>query len=247
MQAPTKYGEDAVFTPYAALIYDITRDLSAYASYTSIFQPQNFQTYQGQLLDPVEGEQYEVGLKQSLLNGRLEASAAVFLIKQANTAQLDNTHPGYYLPSGGEIESKGVELQLTGRLLANWNVVGGYTYNPTRYTRDQNYQGQPYSTVTPEHIFRLWTNYDVTEGVLRDWSFGMGINAVSEFGNNGYVQPAYATLGARIAYKINEHVTASLNLENITDTKYYQTVGASAYNNNYGAPFNATFTLRSKF
>jgi outer membrane receptor for ferric coprogen and ferric-rhodotorulic acid len=247
VQAPTYYGADGTFTPYAALVYDLTDELSAYASYTSIFQPQNLLTYEGRLLEPVEGEQFEVGLKQSLFDNRLEASAAAFWIDQKNTAQADNSHPGSYLPSGGEVESKGVDLQLTGALLPGWNVMAGYTFNPTRYVRDANYQGQAYSVVTPAHIFKLWTNYEIQEELLRGWSVGVGVNAVSRFGNNGYYQDGYATLGARLAYKLNEHVTASVNFDNITDMKYYQTVGAAAYNNTYGEPFSFNFNVRAMF
>lgn len=245
--APTKYGNDGVFTPYAALIYDLTDQLSSYASYTSIFLPQSLRTYNGNLLQPITGDQYEIGLKQSFFNDKLQASVALFLIHENNTAQADNDHPGFYLPSGGKIESKGLELLLTGRLAPGWNITGGYTYNPTKYVRDETYQGQAYSTFTPENIYKLWSNYDVQEGVFQNWSVGFGISGVSKFSSNGITQGAYATVDVRVAYRFSKNVTASLNLYNITDTKYYQTVGALPYNNIYGIPFAARLTLASKF
>lgn len=127
-----------------------------------------------------------------------------------------------------------------------WNITAGYTYNPTKYIRDETYEGQPYSTFTPENIYKLWTNYDFQNGVFRNWSIGVGISGVSKFSNDGITQGAYATVDARIAYKFNKNVTGSLNLYNITDTKYYQTVGSPPYNNIYGSPFAARFTLASK-
>ena len=51
-----------VFTPYAGLILDFTDFLSAYASYTSIFNPQTARDRTGRYLDPVEGDNYEGGL-----------------------------------------------------------------------------------------------------------------------------------------------------------------------------------------
>lgn len=42
-------------TPYAGLIYDINDNWSAYASYTSIFQPQNKRDKAGQYLAPITG------------------------------------------------------------------------------------------------------------------------------------------------------------------------------------------------
>lgn len=246
VQPPLLYGNSAQFTPYAALVYDVTKNISAYVSYTSIYQPQSFLTYSGALLNPVTGNQYEAGFKGSFLGGQLDASLAFFLINLRNTAQADATHPGYYLPSGGEVESKGVDAQLTGRLLPGWNLTAGYTYNPTTYVQDATYQGQPYSTFTPQHMFKLWTDYEFLEGPLRDWSIGGGVYAVSTFSSNNIYQYGYGTLSARIGYKINEHLEVALNLNNITDAVYYQTVGSPGYNNMYGAPFNAMFTLRGR-
>ena len=59
---------DDEFTPYAGLTYDITETLTAYASYTEIFQPQDGVTINASSLEPREGTQYEVGLKGSFLN-----------------------------------------------------------------------------------------------------------------------------------------------------------------------------------
>ncbi|SUH38091.1 ferric-rhodotorulic acid outer membrane transporter [Salmonella enterica subsp. enterica] len=55
-------------TPYAGLIYDINDNWSAYASYTSIFQPQNKRDKAGQYLAPITGNNYEAGLKSDWMN-----------------------------------------------------------------------------------------------------------------------------------------------------------------------------------
>jgi outer membrane receptor for ferric coprogen and ferric-rhodotorulic acid len=244
----TKVSESAVFTPYAALVYDLSRTLSVYGSYTSIFQPQSLSTYDGSLLNPVKGEQYEVGLKGEFLDKKLETSLAFFLINQTNTPQSDLANPGFYLTSGGTIQSKGIDAQVTGQLSPGWNVTLGYTYNETKYTKDTAYQGQPYSTVTPKHIFKVWSSYDFQSAPLKGWSVGGGLYAVSSFGNNGFMQSGYATLNASIGYQISKHVHAGLNLNNLTNRKYYQTVGGyDQYNNVYGAPFSAILTLRASF
>lgn len=246
VQSPLFFGDAAEFTPYAALVYDVAGNISAYASYTSIYQPQSYLTYNGALLNPVTGIQYEAGLKGSFFGGQLDGSLAFFLISQRNTAQADALHPGYYLPSGGEVESRGVDVQLVGRLVPGWNLTAGYTYNPTSYVQDATYQGQPYSTFTPQHMFKLWTDYEFLDGPLKSWSVGGGVFAVSTFSSSNIYQYGYGTLSARIGYKINEHLEAALNLNNLTDAVYYQTVTSPLYNNMYGAPFNAMFTLRGR-
>lgn len=246
--APTKASANGVFTPYAALVYDLNKTLSAYGSYTSIFQPQSLTTYGGKLLDPIQGSQYELGLKGEYLDKQLEPSLAFFLINQTNTPQADLANPGYYLTSGGEIQSRGIDAQVTGRLSPGWNVTLGYTYDETKYIKDVSYQGQPYSTITPKNMLKVWSNYSFQAGLLRDLSVGAGLQAISSSGSNGIMQGGYATLGASIGYQINKHLHAGLNLNNLTNRKYYQTVaGYTLYNNVYGAPFNATFTLRCSF
>src|SRR3990170_2070204 len=54
---------NGVFTPYAAVIHDITDAVSAYASYTEIFQPDTKKDRNGKYVDPREGGSYELGLK----------------------------------------------------------------------------------------------------------------------------------------------------------------------------------------
>ncbi|WAH61788.1 TonB-dependent receptor (plasmid) [Pseudomonas silvicola] len=70
-------------TPYAGLVYDINDTWSAYASYTSIFQPQTYRNSSGHYLSPVTGKSYETGLKSTAwYDGRLTATFAVFRIQQ---------------------------------------------------------------------------------------------------------------------------------------------------------------------
>ncbi len=61
--------ETGVVTPFAALIYDLNDNLSVYASYADIFQPQSsYATVSGSALKPKMGENYELGIKLSLIH-----------------------------------------------------------------------------------------------------------------------------------------------------------------------------------
>ena len=81
------YKEHGVVTPYAGVVYDLNDTYSVYASYTNIYQPQINKDASGKTLDPVEGDSYETGLKAAYLDGRLNASLALFRIEQYNVAQ----------------------------------------------------------------------------------------------------------------------------------------------------------------
>lgn len=75
--------QNDVFTPYAGLLYDITPEYTAYVSYTDIFKPQTERDSSRKYLDPIVGQNYELELKGSLLDERLNV-AAVFWSKQGH-------------------------------------------------------------------------------------------------------------------------------------------------------------------
>lgn len=109
---PAGYKVSNEITPYAGLVYDLDAHHSVYASWTSIFQPQNYQTATGALLDPVTGTNLEAGVKGEYFDGRLNASAAIFQINQRNLpiTQLQSTcaNPTQSCYSqAGEVRSRG--------------------------------------------------------------------------------------------------------------------------------------------
>ncbi|MDR1936166.1 MAG: TonB-dependent siderophore receptor, partial [Candidatus Accumulibacter sp.] len=109
-----QYGkENDHFTPYAGVIYDLNRNYSVYASYADLFVPQYARKADGSMLDPREGRQAEVGIKGEFFDGRLQASAAYFNLRDTNRPYADPDNPGFYL-NQGEVESKGWELEVSG-------------------------------------------------------------------------------------------------------------------------------------
>lgn len=242
-------------TPYGGLIWDFARQWSWYASYAEVYQPQTGQTWSGELLKPVEGKTYETGIKGELLEGRLNVSLAAFRIDLENNPQVDPDHPGagpntYYI-SGGKVRSQGFELESSGYLTPDWSLFAGYTYTTTEYLKDTNSaSGQRYAEFTPRHLLRLWSQYDLPWQDRR-WSVGAGVQAQSDFsaqsGGVSLQQGGYALLNARVAYRLDEHWTASVNANNLADRKYYQSLSGPSWNNRYGEPRSLNLTLRGTF
>ncbi len=175
----TRFKPGRQFTPYGGLIWDFARDWSWYVSYAEVYQPQaDRQTWNSEPLSPVEGKTYETGIKGELADGRLNLSLAAFRIDLENNPQEDPDHPGppnnpFYI-SGGKVRSQGFELEGTGYLTPYWSLSAGYTYTSTEYLKDsQNDSGTRYSTFTPRHLLRLWSNYDLPWQDRR-WSVGGG-------------------------------------------------------------------------
>ncbi|HBO2456447.1 TPA: Fe(3+)-pyochelin receptor FptA [Pseudomonas aeruginosa] len=252
----TRFKPGRQFTPYGGLIWDFARDWSWYVSYAEVYQPQaDRQTWNSEPLSPVEGKTYETGIKGELADGRLNLSLAAFRIDLENNPQEDPDHPGppnnpFYI-SGGKVRSQGFELEGTGYLTPYGSLSAGYTYTSTEYLKDsQNDSGTRYSTFTPRHLLRLWSNYDLPWQDRR-WSVGGGLQAQSDYSVDyrgvSMRQGGYALVNMRLGYKIDEHWTAAVNVNNLFDRTYYQSLSNPNWNNRYGEPRSFNVSLRGAF
>ncbi|QLF92520.1 TonB-dependent siderophore receptor [Pseudomonas sp. ABC1] len=236
------------FTPYGGLVYEVTPEVSLYTSYSDIFIPQDYEKAGGGTLEPRVGKQYEVGIKTSFFDDALNASLAAFRIRDENRPFEDPNDPSYYI-AAGEVESSGWELDVSGRPLPGWDLSAGYTHLKTRYLSDDSNIGQ-FSHSSPKHSFKLWSHYRVQDGLFKGLALGGGVQATSAYGSDRFAsdreQSGYALASAVASYALNEHATLALNGENLTDRKYYVSLGNNTYNT-YGDPRNFTLSLRLKY
>lgn len=241
-------------TPYGGLLYDLSPQLTLYASYADIFVPQTQQKADGSTLDPRLGRQFEVGAKGDFLASKLGMTLALFNIRDKNRAYADPAYPSsnYYL-NAGEIESQGVELEVQGKVNSRFDISAGYTYMTTRYLSDPSNQGKTYSIQTPRNQFKLWSNYTFADtGWLRGFSAGAGLIAQSRVqSSRGWsdevVNSGYVVGNARIGYQFNKNYSLALNINNLFDTRYYASVGTPNIYNFYGEPRNVMLTIRGKY
>lgn len=218
--------ESNVFTPYVGAVYDINKNYSVYASYSGIFRPQSVQDEQGRTLDPLDGKNYELGAKASFFEGRLNASAAIFEMLQDNYA----VESGGKTPSGNEayraiqgVKTRGWEAEISGQLAPGWQVQAGYSHSIAR----QN--GQRVSTLTPANQFSLYTSYRAS-GDLAGLTIGGGARwqdktwgdvGLAAGGNVVHTVQDYWVLDAMARYEFSKQLSATLNVKNLLDKKYY--------------------------
>ncbi len=254
----SSYKEHGVVTPYAGVVYDLDEVYSLYASYTSIYQPQVYKDASGSTLAPVEGASYETGLKAAYLDGKLNASLALFRIDQDNVAQSIGTNPitneGIYKAIDGAT-TNGVELELAGELREGWNISAGYTYARTRDKDGQRIYGYPLSTTKPEHAVRVFTTYRLP-GVLDKVTVGGGLSYQSSFYGQIYSnnvgdytrikQGGYSLVDLMTRYQYNDHLSFTVNANNVTDKRYLSGLGNfdTTY---YGEPRNLMLTSQWTF
>ncbi|MBA4284936.1 MAG: TonB-dependent siderophore receptor [Xanthomonadaceae bacterium] len=248
------YAVDGQLTPFFAVICDLLEQVSLYASYADIFQPQNAVQASGEQIKPRTGSQYETGIKAEFLNQRVIAQFALFRLEDQNRAIADPNDSLFSVPSG-KVRSQGFESEITGMLLPGWNLSAGYTHVDTEYrvgTAAQ--QGQAFAPFTPRHSANLWTRYRIGNGSLQGLSIGGGLRAVSSFySQSGGVSPtrfvadAYTLLSAQLGYELNRHWSANLTVSNLLDEKYYEKVSIAARQNFYGEPRSVVLALRARF
>ena len=126
----TDESETGVYIPYAGVVYDLTDNWSAYASYTKIFNPQAMGVHDinNKALPPMEGKGYEVGLKGSFFDEKLNTSLALFKLEQDNLAIWIDTPGGDTYRNEKGTTTEGVELELNGELAEGWQASAGYAY-----------------------------------------------------------------------------------------------------------------------
>jgi outer membrane receptor for ferric coprogen and ferric-rhodotorulic acid len=254
------YSVNQEITPYAALIYDLNENFSLYGSYTEIFNPQNVTDASGSLLDPVTGEAYEIGLKGEFYDGRLNSSFALFRINQVGKALDDISGPASCPPSnpddycqvaGGKSRSEGFELELSGEVLPDWQVGGGYTYTTTEYLKDTvSNTGNVLRSTDPKRMLKLFTSYRLP-GELSAWKVGAGVRAQSDiYSRSGQMeasQSGYAVYNAMVDYRFDDNYSVQLNANNLFDKHYYKKIGTTFTSYYYGDPRNFSVTLRGTF
>lgn len=245
---------DNEFTPYAGILYDVTKDITLYGSYADIFVPQTQIKVDGATLDPRIGQQYEIGSKGEFFDDKLAASLAWFDIRDKNRAYADPAYPSsnFYL-NAGEVESKGWELEVSGKPARGLDLMAGYTYLTTKYLTDSSSEGKSYSIQTPRNQFKLWSNYRFDNaGMLSGFSLGLGMQAQSKSqSSRGWrdevVNSGYAVFNGKIGYEIDKHYALGLAINNLFDRKYYASVGTPNIYNFYGEPRNFMLTLRGTY
>lgn len=184
-------------------------------------------------------------MKLSLLDGRLQATAAYYHLVKTNIPigiPNDFTHVMVI----GEGRSQGPELDIQGEIIPGWNVNLSYA-NTDAITTKTNPTALGVPTVgapipfVPRNTGSLSTSYEFRTGDLKGLKVGgrydyTGYLPFSHTANDGtyiYGQstPGYGLVGLFGAYEFNVDrfkVAAQLNVSNLFDKTYFVTGGLAA-------------------
>ena len=241
----SNYGESKSATysseivPYVGLVYDLNEQYSVYASYTEIFDPQTETDASGSRLAPVEGVNYEAGIKGELFDDRVNVSAAVFRTEQDNVAEVAGMIGATTIYRAVEgITSEGYELEVSGELLPGLQAMASYTFVDITDANDKHAV-----TYSPKHMGKASSTYRIPG--LEQLKVGASLNWQDDVRNGIAEQDAYALVNLMASYDIDPNWSVSANLNNVTDEKYLSSLyWTQAY---YGAPRNASMTVSWKY
>ncbi|MDQ8013068.1 MAG: TonB-dependent siderophore receptor [Flavobacterium nitrogenifigens] len=262
---------DNAFSPKAGLVYQPTKDISVFGSYSTSFTPNTGTTVDLQPLEASIIDQYEVGVKTDFFKGLLSTNVTVYQITNSNFAQMapykadgsENNDSSIKLLSG-ETKSKGVEVDVTARPVEGLNIIAGYSYNDMRYTKTSGLNGSFIEgdrvARTPSNTANLSFFYTLQEGFFKGVSVGAIGNYIGDrIGgwNNQYDSKkpdgiwyreipleGYVTIDASVGYTWRKF-SILCKLSNITNELNY-TVHEN-YSVNPIAPRQVMTSLRYKF
>lgn len=240
----TVYPDTNEVSPYVGVTYDVTPDIVAYASYSDIFQNQDQTDKKGHYLDPMKGVNTEVGVKAEWLNKSLLSTFALFTAKQQGLATYGGTITGTGGPldgqswyEGKDVDSKGLEIELSGRINKDTRLTLGFTRLILTGA-----DGKDTSEWVPRNVVNF--RADTRVPMLPALRLGVGGRWQADVYKIGSAkQDAYLLANAFAAYELTPAATVRLNVNNLFDKKY---IGGLAYGAIYGAPRNFALTLDYK-
>lgn len=230
------------FSPYAGITYNFSSHLLGYVSYSDIYQPQDYTDINKNYLDPAKGVNYEIGVKGDWLNKRLLTTLAVFTAEQKNLGTYAGVTSDFrYYYTGVDIDSKGIEAEVTGNIGELTSIVLGATK-----LKLEDQQGADTYIWVP----RKTVNLSLSTKLPQYTRLAFGVNAKwqSEVANfDGAVtlrQKSYATVNLFAAWDVTEKAQLKLNFNNITNEKYLTSLYNVGY---YAAPRTYSASLKLGF
>jgi catecholate siderophore receptor len=202
-------------------------------------------------LKPQEGTNIEFGTKWDLLGGGLLATAAVYRSENSNELVSDGaTVPTY--AQVGKRRVQGVELGLVGKVAKDLSVSLGYSNMDSTIVRGAPAQQGGVIVFSPRNTFTSWVTARLPLGVTLGG--GMRYADTSARSSNTAAPtanllnaPAYWVGDAMASYEFSRHWQLQLNVYNLFDRRYLQSLNNGGSRYTPGASRNVLGSLNATF
>ena len=206
--------------PRVGLVWQLSGGQALYAQYQLAVDANNGRDpVTLQALAAETANQFEFGYKVRARGGAITATVAAYQLIKENIASFV-----FYptITTVGQQRSRGVEVDVRGRLTGRLSGIASYAYNDGVVTKDPAYQGERLPEA-PRNSGSLWLRQSLGES----WDAGAGIFAVGvrngDYGND-FELPGYARLDAMLSHRFRAgdwHNTIQFNAQNLTNKLYY--------------------------
>ena len=141
----------------------------------------------------------------------LSLTFSAFSLQRESYTSVDPEDPAQLIViEGSEID--GWELQLSGRITDNWSIIAGYADLDGKVDRaDRRGSDGNVTCQTPDRMFSLWNNFQVTERLAWHWPQLPGFLLVRE--DNAVEVPDFTRVDAAAFYQLTERVRRNSTLE----------------------------------
>ncbi len=206
--------------PRVGLVWQLSGGQAVYAQYQRALDSNNGRDpLTLRALAAETASQVEVGYKVRARGGAITATVAAYQLVKDNIAS-----SAFYpmIVTVGQARSRGIEVDVRGRLTRTLSGIASYAYDDAVITKDPTYQGERLPEA-PRNSGSLWLRQSIAER----WDAGAGIFAVGvrngDYGND-FELPGYARLDAMLSYRFQTgawHNTIQVNVLNLTNKLYY--------------------------
>ncbi|TWC37063.1 iron complex outermembrane receptor protein [Pseudomonas sp. SJZ079] len=218
------------FLLFAGLVYALNDQVSLYANYSESFKPnQSDSLANAAAFKPEEGVSREIGAKIDL-TPNLSSNIAFFAIEKENVVVTLNGED----QAAGKVGSRGVEIDLNGRIAERWNMIATYAYTDTEILDDPDNQGNSLVNAA-KHMGSLYLTHDLALPTQYGaWRAGAGARHVGKRAvdnSNAAWLDSYTLADAFVSWEttqlLGEKTKLQLNANNLFNKEYYPSSGGS--------------------
>lgn len=222
---------DEQFTWRGGLNYVFDNGIAPYISYSESFEPISGSTQGGKPFDPSRGKQYEAGVKYVPKDLPVTVTAAVYQLTKDKNLTADPANTAFSV-QGGEIRSRGFELEAKAAATQNIDITASYTFTDAEYTHDTLFEGKRPAEI-PRNMASLWADYTFHETALSGLTVGAGAryvgNTTSFYGsgpktNQTFNVASYTVADAMVKYDLARFglpgSSIGVNVNNLFDREY---------------------------
>lgn len=223
----SEYNQTA-FSPKFGLVYQLIKNqVSIFSNYMNGFvnlgpvsQPDGSML----VLKPQQANQWEGGVKADLWRKKISTTLSWYDIRVKNATRTDESQ---FLVQDATQHSRGFEAEIIGNLFEGFNIIAGYGYNKSIYTKADKLTEGKYSISAPKNVANLWLSYKFNNELIKNVGVGVGGNYVSDAyydSANLFTLPAYKLINATVFYEAAKW-RLGLKVNNISNQYYYNFYG----------------------